>query len=52
MKYWADSPIVKLSRENIQPENMRDIVFEKAKGCGGIVHRTNVYVEAAVRRTF
>ena len=52
MKYWADSPTVKLSQENTQPENMRDIVFEKAKGCGGTVHRTSVCVEAAARRTF
>ena len=28
---------------------MCDIVFEKAKGCGGTVNRTSVYAEADVR---
>ena len=42
--------IYKLSRENTQPENMCDIVFEKTKGRGGTVNRTSVYPEAAVRR--
>ena len=31
---------------------MCDIVFEKAKGHGGTVNRTSVYVEAEVRRVF
>ena len=39
----------KLSRENTQPENMCDIVFEKAKVHGGTVNRTSDYAEAAVR---
>ena len=42
-------PVYKLRRENTQPENMYDIVFEKAKGCGGKLNRTSVYAEAAVR---
>ena len=29
---------------------MCDVVFENAKGHGGIVNRTNVYAEAAARR--
>ena len=28
-------PVYKLSRENTQPVNMCDIVFEKAQGCAG-----------------
>ena len=40
----------KLSRENTQPENMCDIVFEKVKGRGGTVNSTSVYSEAAVQR--
>ena len=36
--------------KNTQPENMCDIVFEKAKGRGRTVNRASVYVEAAVRR--
>ena len=43
-------PANKLSRKNTHPENMCDIVFEKAKGRGGTVNRTCVYGEAAVRR--
>ena len=42
--------VYKLSRENTQPENMYDIVFEKTKGRGGTVNRTSVYAKAAVRR--
>ena len=42
-------PVYKLSRENTQPENMCDIVFEKAKVHGGTVNRTSDYAEAAVR---
>ena len=38
-----------LSRENTQPENMCDIVFEKAKDHDGTVNRTNVYTETVVR---
>ena len=40
----------KLSRENTQPENMCDIVFEKAQGRAGKVNRTSVYGEAAVQK--
>ena len=29
---------------------MCDIVFEKAKGCGGTVNIMNVYAEAAVQK--
>ena len=36
--------------ENTQPENMRDIVFEKKKGYGGTVTRTRDYAEKAVRK--
>ena len=43
-------PVVKLSQENTPPENMCDIIFEKAKGRGGTVNRTKVYAETAVRR--
>ena len=44
--------VYKLSRENAQPENMCDIVFEKAEGRGGTVNKTSVYAEAAVRGVF
>ena len=44
--------VCKLSRENTQPENVCDIVFEKAKGRDGKINRTSVYAEAAVRRAF
>ena len=40
--------VYKLSRENTQPENMCDIVFEKTKGRGRTVNRTSAYAEAAV----
>ena len=40
--------VYKLSRENAQPENMCDIIFEKVKGRGGTVNRSSVYAEAAV----
>ena len=43
-------PAYKLSRKNSQPENMFDILFEKAKGRGRTVIRASVYAEAAVRR--
>ena len=43
------SPVFKLSRENTQPENMCDIVFEKTLCRGGTVNGTNAYAEAAVR---
>ena len=43
-------PTYKLSRKNTQPENMCDIIFEKAKGHGRKVNRASVYAEAAVRR--
>ena len=32
-------PVYKLSRETAQPENICNIVFEKAKGRGGTVNR-------------
>ena len=43
-------PAYKLNWKNTQPENMCDIVFEKAKGHGETVNKTSVYDEAAVRR--
>ena len=39
-----------LSRENTQPENTCDIVFEKKKARGVTVNGTSVYTEAAIRR--
>ena len=44
------SSVFELGRENTQPENVFDIVFKKAKDCGGTVNRTSVFAEAAVRR--
>ena len=38
--------VCKLSQENTQPENMRDIAFEKTKSRGGTVNRTSVFAEA------
>ena len=38
------------NQENTQPENMCDIVFEKAKGRGGTVNRMSDYAQAAIRR--
>ena len=43
-------PTDRLSQKNIQPEKMRDVVFEKATGCGRKVNRASAYAEAAVRR--
>ena len=43
-------PVYKLSRENTQPEDMCDIVFEKLQGRAGKVNRTSVSAEAAVQR--
>ena len=43
-------PIYKFSRENTQPENMLDIVFEKTKVRSGKVSRTSAYAEAADRK--
>ena len=40
-------PVYKWSRENNQPENMCDIIFEKAKDRGGRVNRSIDYAEAA-----
>ena len=34
--------VYKLSRENIQPENICKFVFYKAKGRGGTVNRTTI----------
>ena len=42
-------PLYKSSRENTQPENKRDIVFEMVKGRAGKINRTSLYVEAEVR---
>ena len=39
--------VYKLNRENTRSENF---VFEETKGRGGIVNRTSVHAEAAVRR--
>ena len=43
-------PVYKLSRENTQPENMCNNVFEKTKRRAEKVNRTSVYKEAAVRK--
>ena len=43
-------PVYQLSRENTQPENICDIVFEKTKGRGGTVNRTSVCAEAAQQK--
>ena len=43
-------PAYKLNRKHTQPERICDIVFEKAKGHGGTLDRTNVHAEAAVQR--
>ena len=42
-------PVYKLSRENTQPENKWNNVFEKARRSVGKINRTSVYAEAAVR---
>ena len=42
--------VYKLSQENTQPENMRDIAFEKTKSRGGTVNRTSVFAEAGAWR--
>ena len=42
-------PVYKLSRENTQPENKCNNVFEKARRSAGKINRTSVYAEAAVR---
>ena len=42
--------VYKLSQENTQPENMRDIAFEKTKSRGGTVNRTSVFAEASAWR--
>ena len=42
LKYGAQTcSHCKLSWENTQPEQMCNIGFEKAKGCGRIVNRTS-----------
>ena len=43
-------PVYKLSRVNIEPENICDTVFEKAHGHAGKANRTSVYGEAAVQK--
>ena len=40
-------PVYRLSRENTQPGNTCDIVFENVKGLAGTVKRTSDYAEAA-----
>ena len=42
-------PNLQIKPKNIQPENMCDIVFGKAKGRGRTVNRVSFYAEAAVR---
>ena len=42
--------IYKLTLDDTHPENMCDIIFEKAQGCAGKVNRTSVYAEPAIRR--
>ena len=42
-------PTYNISRKNTQPENMCDIVFEKAKGRVRTVKKVSVYAEAAIR---
>ena len=44
-------PVYKLSRENTQPENTCNNVFEKVKRHAGKVNKTSFYAEAAVRKT-
>ena len=44
------APSLQMKSKNTQPENMCNIVFEKAKGCGRTVNRASVYAEAAVRK--
>ena len=44
-------PVYELSRKNNQSENKCDIVFEKVKGCGGKVNRTNLYAEAVFKKS-
>ena len=41
-------PTYKLNQKNTNPENMCDIVFEKAKVRGRTVNRASIYAEAAV----
>ena len=43
-------PNQQIRPKNTQPENMCDIVFEKAKGRSRTVNRASVYAEVAVRR--
>ena len=43
-------PAYKLNQKNTWPENMCDIVFEKAKVRGGTVNGTSVYAEATEKR--
>ena len=42
------APSLQIKPKKYQPENICDIVFEKAKDLGGTVN-TSVYAEAAVR---
>ena len=54
MLNWVENRLLaksfyKLRRENTQPENMRNNVYEKAKCSAGKVNRTSVYAEAAVQ---
>ena len=43
-------PMYKFSREDTQPENMCDIVFEKVQVRAGKINLTSAYAEPSVRR--
>ena len=43
-------PAYKLNRQNTQPENVCDIIFEKAKCHESTVNRASVYVKSTVGR--
>ena len=47
--YWALVPSLQIKPKNTEPENICDVVFEKAKGRRANVNRRNVYAEAAIR---
>ena len=44
--------VYRLSRENAQPENMCDVVFDRAKGRGGTLNRNDGYAQAAIQQDF
>ena len=43
-------PNLQTKLKKYSARNICDIVFEKAKGCGGTVNRASVYADAAVRK--